>query len=43
VGFIAAVVALTRGGAHALLLFYKARAAEIHRELRVTEYQATDP
>jgi hypothetical protein len=42
-GFIAAVVALTRGGAHALLLFYKERAGEIRHELRVEEYRETNP
>jgi hypothetical protein len=42
-GFIASVVALTRGGTHALLLFYKERAGEIQRELRVKEYQETNP
>jgi hypothetical protein len=42
-GFIAAVVALTRGGAHALLLFYKDRAGEIRRELRAEGYGETNP
>jgi hypothetical protein len=42
-GFVASVVALTRGGTHALLLFYKERAQEIHRELRAPEDQETDP
>jgi hypothetical protein len=42
-GFIAAVVALTRGGTHALLLFYKERAQEIRRELPVKEYLETNP
>jgi hypothetical protein len=42
-GFIAAVVALTRGGTHALLLFYKERAQEIRRELPVEEYLETNP
>jgi hypothetical protein len=42
-GFIASVVALTRGGTHALLLFYKERAGEIQRELLVTEYRETNP
>jgi hypothetical protein len=41
-GFIASVVALTRGGTHALLLFYKDRAGEIQRELRVKECQETN-
>jgi hypothetical protein len=40
-GFIASVVALTRGGSHALLLFYKERASEIRRELRVSEPRET--
>jgi hypothetical protein len=38
-GFIASVVALTRGGTHALLLFYKERAGEIQRQLLVKEYR----
>jgi hypothetical protein len=42
-GFIAAVVALTRGGTHALLLFYKERAGEIQRQLQVKEYPETNP
>jgi hypothetical protein len=42
-GFIASVVALTRGGAHALLLFYKERAGEIRRQLLVKEYPEKDP
>jgi hypothetical protein len=41
-GFIASVVALTRGGTHALLLFYKDRAGEIQRELVVKEDQETN-
>jgi hypothetical protein len=42
-GFIASVVALTRGGTHALLLFYKDRAREIQRDLLVTEYREASP
>jgi hypothetical protein len=41
--FIASVVALTRGGTHALLLFYKDRAGEIQRERLVKEDRKTNP
>jgi hypothetical protein len=42
-GFIASVVALTRGGSHALLLFYKERAGEIQRQLLVKEHREATP
>jgi hypothetical protein len=42
-GFIASVVALTRGGTHALLLFYKERAGEIQRQLLLREHRETTP
>jgi hypothetical protein len=42
-GYVASVVALTRGGTHALLLFYKDRAGEIQRELLAKEHRETNP